>query len=59
MRKMELRQARRYLGYTLESASKLIGVHFQTLRNWELGSFIVPNEMRVKIEEVYGVAIKW
>lgn len=51
--KFTIRQARMFSGMTLREVADLIGVHFQTLRNWEIGKFEIPEEMKLKLEEIY------
>lgn len=53
--RMTLKMIRELLGYTQESAAKLIGVSTDTLGNYERGKSYPDIPVLRKIEEVYGV----
>ena len=50
-----LKTAREAMGYTQETAAKLIGVSVDTLGNYERGKSYPDIPVLRKIEEVYGV----
>lgn len=54
-RKFTLVQARQYNGLTLRAVAKLVGVHYQTIRNWELGITKISIDSLKKLCEVYGI----
>ena len=53
--RMTLKMARELLGYTQESAAKMIGVSTDTLGNYERGKSYPDIPVLRKIEEVYGI----
>lgn len=56
-KKITLRQARLMSGKTLRDVAKLIGVHFQTLRDYELGNTSPTIETTKKLCAVYGIEL--
>ena len=59
---MTIKQLRKLNDLSLKQAGELIGVHFNTLSNWEKGSIKVPEVAKAKICQVYGVKeseVKW
>jgi transcriptional regulator with XRE-family HTH domain len=50
-----LKACRVNCGLTLKQASKLFGIHFETLSNYENDSTNVPRTFFIKLEEVYGI----
>lgn len=50
-----LEGARTIAGYSQSEASKLFGVHYQTLAKWEEDNTRMPFEMVNKIPKIYGV----
>jgi len=57
-----LEQARLVKGLTLRQASSLIGVHFNTLLNWEKSNTKMPEYAKDRILKVYNLKegeIKW
>lgn len=56
------RVIRKKLKLTQEQVAERIGVHKNTISNWESGKIIPPKNKRKEIEEVYGVPfeqIEW
>lgn len=53
--KFTLKACRVNVGMTLKDASKLFGIHYETLSNYENDSTNVPRSFFIKIESVYGV----
>lgn len=53
-----LEAARVNCGYTLTQAAEKLGIHRDTLHNYEKDSTNVPRTFMVKAEELYGVPIK-
>lgn len=51
-----LEAARINMGYTQQEASKLFGVHYQTLAKWEEDSSKMPYESISKIPDIYGIS---
>jgi transcriptional regulator with XRE-family HTH domain len=55
--KLTLRAARMNLGLTRKEASKLFGIHHETMANYEANSAKVPRSFFVKIPEIYGISV--
>jgi transcriptional regulator with XRE-family HTH domain len=55
--KLTLRAARMNLGFTRKEASKLFGIHHETMANYEANSSKVPRSFFVKIPEIYGISV--
>ena len=55
--RITLRAARVNAGLTLPEASKLIGVHEWTLRQYEKNNCVPRWSVIKKIEEVYGIPV--
>ena len=55
--KLTFRQLRLIRGLTIQAVANELGVHYMTLRNWELGK---KTDLRnlVKLAEFYGVKIE-
>lgn len=54
-RTFTLRQAREYAGLKIGEAADKVGVHYQTLRNWELGRFNMTTEELTRLLKVYNM----
>jgi transcriptional regulator with XRE-family HTH domain len=50
-----LRAARQDAGLTMASASRVLGVHLQTLWRWEVGRQEPPAGIVVRLAKLYGV----
>jgi len=55
--KKTLRQARQNAGFTLMSASKLIGCHITSLARWENDPSMVKASVQEKIASAYGLKV--
>lgn len=53
--KFTLRQARQHKGLRLLDVGNLVGVHWQTIRNWELGITAIDIKNLAKLCDVYGI----
>lgn len=53
--KLTLRAARMNLGLTRKEASKLFGIHHETMANYEADSERVPRSFFIKIPSIYGI----
>lgn len=50
-----LRSLRIKFGYKQDEMAKILGVHVQTLRAWEVDSSEISYSMIKKIEEIFGI----
>lgn len=53
--KFTLKQARQLKGLRLQDAADKMGVHLQTIRNWELGITKIGAQNLSKLCQVYGI----
>ena len=58
MIRITLKAARVNRGLTQIEASKLFGIHKDTLSSYEIDSTHIPRSFFIRIEEVYGIPVE-
>jgi DNA-binding transcriptional regulator YiaG len=56
--KLTMRQVRMMRGLSMIQASRMMGVHSNTLQNWELGKSKIPDVVKRGIALIYNIEVE-